>query len=191
VDGGFGFFSMTLLLDRDAMMTRMETSRGGEWGLTALRVATGAFMIGHGMHKLRGVERTAGAFEHLGLRPGRPHALLAGATEAGAGAASILGLFTPAASAALTGTMTVAIAKVHGKNGPWITASGYEYNAILMAVAFALAAAGPGRLALDGHLTRRRAGFGWAVAELALGAASAAAVIAAADRRTQRAASTS
>jgi putative oxidoreductase len=153
-------------------------------------VATGAFMVGHGMHKLRDVERTARAFDYLGLKPGQQHALLAGVTETGAGAASILGVFTPAASAAMTGTMTVAIAKVHGKNGPWITKSGYEYNAVLMAVAFALAAVGPGRLALDGKVTRRRAGFGWAIAELAVGAATAFAVMNAAERRAQRAAPT-
>ena len=165
-----------------------QDGRGGEWGLTALRVAAGVLMVGHGMHKLRDVDGTGRAFDHLGLRPGRHHALLAGVTEAGAGAASVLGVFTPAASAALTGTMTVAIAKVHGKNGPWITKGGYEYNATLIAVGFALAAAGPGRLALDGTLTRRRAGFGWAVAELGLGAATAGVVIAMAQRRAQHAA---
>ena len=97
--------------------------------------------------------------------------------------ASLLGVFTPAASAATTGTMTVAIKKVHGKNGPWITKGGYEYNAVLMAVAFALAAAGPGKLALDGVLTRRRAGLGWALAQLVAGTGVAAGVMAAAARR--------
>ena len=163
-----------------------QNGRGGEWGLTALRVATGALMVGHGVQKLRDPDRTGRGFDHLGLRPGRQHAVLAGVTETGAGAASVLGVFTPAASAAVTGAMTVAIAKVHGKNGPWITKGGYEYNATLIAIAFALAAAGPGRLALDGTITRRRAGFGWAVAELGLGAATAGVVMAAAHRRSPR-----
>ena len=120
--------------DRRSVGIVRQDGRGGEWGLTALRVAAGVLMVGHGMHKLHDVDGTGRAFDHLGLRPGRHHTLLAGVTEAGAGAASVLGVFTPAASAALTGTMTVAIAKVHGKNGPWITKGGYEYNATLIAV---------------------------------------------------------
>lgn len=159
------------------------------WGLTALRWTTGALMAGHGVQKVstrlggRGVDATAAGFDAMGLRPGRHHAIAAGVTEAFAGVASVLGVWTPAASAATTGTMTVAIAKVHGRNGPWITKGGYEYNATLLAVAFALAAAGPGALALDGVLTRRRTGLGWAVAQLVTGAAAAAAVMQAASRR--------
>jgi putative oxidoreductase len=142
-------------------------------------------MVGHGMQKLRDLDRVGQVFDMIGLKPGREHALLASIAETGAGAASVLGLWTPAASAAVTGTMTVAIAKVHGKNGPWITDRGYEYNATLIAIAFALAAAGPGRLAADGLVTRRRANLGWAIAELAVGAATALAVMAAAERRAK------
>src|SRR3954471_3061680 len=160
---------------------------GSGWGLTALRLATGGLMAGHGIQKLRDVEATAKGFDFMGLRPGRQHAIAAGLVETAAGMASVLGLWTPAAAAATTGTMTVAIAKVHGKNGPWITKGGYEYNATLLATAFALAAAGPGRLALDGKLTRRRAGLGWAVAQLAVGAAAAAGVMELAKRRTEAA----
>jgi putative oxidoreductase len=158
--------------------------------LTALRIATGALLTGHGLQKLvgwfdgNGLEATGTAFEqHMGLRPGRPHAVAAGVTETAGGVATMLGLWTPAAAAATTGVMTVAIGAVHGRNGPWLAKGGYEYNATLLAVAFALAAAGPGRLALDGNLTRRRSGAGWAVAQLALGAAAGVGVLAAARRR--------
>ena len=170
-------------------MSRAGVAGSGGWGLTALRLTTGALMAGHGLQKLstmfggRGIDGTAPGFDAMGLRPGRPHAIAAGVSETFAGAASVLGVLTPAASAATTGTMTVAIAKVHGRNGPWITKGGYEYNATLIAVAFALAAACPGRLALDGVLTRRRAGIGWALAQLATGAAAAAAVMTTAARR--------
>ena len=163
-------------------------SRGSGWGLTALRCATGVFMAGHGLQKLRNVERTAPGFDFMGLRPGRPHAILAGAVETSAGVASVLGIWTPAASAATTGVMTVAIAKVHGTNGPWIVKGGYEYNATLIAIAFALAAAGPGALAVDGILTRRRASVGWAAAQLVVGTGAAAVVLANAGRRSQPAA---
>jgi putative oxidoreductase len=166
-----------------------SAGRTGAWGLTALRWTTGALMAGHGLQKLstllggRGIDATAAGFDAMGLRPGRPHAIAAGATEALAGVASMLGVWTPAASAATTGTMTVAVAKVHGRNGPWITKGGYEYNVTLIAVAFALAAVGPGAFALDGVVTRRRTGLGWAVAQLAVGAAAATAVVQTAARR--------
>jgi putative oxidoreductase len=65
----------------------------------------------------------------------------------------------------LSGTMAVAIRKVHGKNGIWSTNGGFEYNAVLLAALFAITAAGPGAAALDeGH-----AGGGWALAEFAAG----------------------
>ena len=169
----------------------------GAWGLAALRWTTGALMAGHGIQKLTGrlggggIGRTATGFEAIGLRPGKHHAIAAGVTEAAAGVASVLGVWTPAASAATTGTMTVAIAKVHGRKGPWITAGGFEYNATLIAIAFALAATGPGRLALDGAVTRRRAGLGWAAAQLVVGASAAGAVIASARRRPAPDATTS
>jgi putative oxidoreductase len=170
-------------------MSARRNAGDGAWGLTALRWTTGVLMAGHGLQKLTGrlggggITRTAGGFEAIGLRPGKHHAVAAGVTETAAGVASVLGVWTPAASAMTTGTMTVAIAKVHGRKGPWITAGGFEYNATLIAIAFALAAAGPGRLALDGAVTRRRVGLGWAVAQLVVGSATAAAVMVSAQRR--------
>ena len=151
-----------------------------------MRVATGGLMAAHGIQKLRDPEPVAKGFDFIGLKPGRHHAIAAGVTETAAGVGSLLGLWTPAASAAATGTMTVAIAKVNGKNGPWITKGGYEYNATLMAVAFALAAAGPGRMALDGKIARRRTGAGWAVAQLAVGTLAGLGVVEAARRRAEK-----
>jgi putative oxidoreductase len=45
--------------------------------------------------------------------------------------------------------MVVAIATVHRRNGFFNTAGGYEFNLTLIAVAVALAAAGPGRFSID------------------------------------------
>src|SRR4051794_32509482 len=107
------------------------------FGKLALRITLGSFFIGHGTQKLfgwfggHGLEGTAGFFEgQLGLRPGKRHATAAGVAEAGGGALLILGgAGIPLATAALTGTMVTAIRKVHLQNGPWVTESGYEYNA--------------------------------------------------------------
>jgi putative oxidoreductase len=120
-----------------------------------LRAGVGVLFVGHGTQKLfgwfggHGPEGTGQFFESLGLRPGRRHALSAGAAEAGGGALVTLGLFTPAAAAAIIGTMFTAIRKVHFKNGPWVTNGGYEYNLALMAALIALADVGPGELSLD------------------------------------------
>jgi putative oxidoreductase len=124
-------------------------------GLTLLRTIVGALFFGHGTQKLfgwfggHGIEGTAGAFESLGLRPGRKHATAAGAAEAGGGVLLALGFLTPAAAAALIGVMSTAISKVHAKNGPWATDGGYEYNLALIAIMVALADVGPGDVSFD------------------------------------------
>jgi putative oxidoreductase len=124
-------------------------------GLTALRMIVGALFFGHGMQKLKGwfdgggLDATAGMFESLGLRPGKRHATAAGAAEAGGGALIALGFLTPAAAAAIMGTMATAIRTVHLKNGPWVTKGGYEYNLVLIATMLALADLGPGDFSLD------------------------------------------
>src|SRR5580698_8270236 len=91
-----------------------------------LRLAVGGFFVGHGTQKLfgwfggHGLEATAQGFEQIGLRPGRPNAIAAGAAEAGGGALLAAGLATPLAASVLTATMLTAIDKVHGKKGPWL-----------------------------------------------------------------------
>jgi putative oxidoreductase len=60
-----------------------------------------------------------------------------------------LGFLTPAAAASLIGVMSTAIRKVHGKNGPWVTDGGYEYNLALIAIMVALADVGPGDVSVD------------------------------------------
>jgi putative oxidoreductase len=124
-------------------------------GLTVLRTVIGVLFFGHGTQKLfgwfggHGPEGTGQFFETIGLRPGRRHAVAAGAAEAGCGAALAIGFLTPAAAAALIGVMSQAIRSVHFKNGPWVTDGGYEYNLALIATLVALADVGPGDLSVD------------------------------------------
>jgi putative oxidoreductase len=147
-----------------------------ELGLLVLRVVVGLLFMGHGAQKLfgmfggHGLQGTAGFFEQgLGLRPGKLHASGAGAAEFFGGLLLALGLFTPFAAAALIGTMTVAIATVHWTKGVWSTEGGYEYNAVLMAVAFAVTAVGPGNWSLDHAFGFDLNGTGWALAALGAG----------------------
>jgi putative oxidoreductase len=124
-------------------------------GLNVLRAIIGLLFVGHGTQKLygwfggHGLDGTGQAFESLGLRPGRKHATMAGAAEAGGGALLALGFLTPAAAAALIGVMSTAIRTVHLKNGPWVTEGGYEYNLTLIAALVALADVGPGHVSVD------------------------------------------
>src|SRR4051812_45420534 len=117
-------------------------------GRLLLRLLVGGFFVGHGTQKLfgwfggGGPEATGQAFESLGLRPGRRHALSAGAAEAGGGALIAAGLATPVAAASLIGVMVTAIRTVHWKNGPWVTDGGYEYNAVLIGALLALVEVG-------------------------------------------------
>jgi putative oxidoreductase len=85
----------------------------------------------------------------------------------------LAGLALPAAASLLTATMITAIRTVHGKNGPWLTNGGYEYNVVLIAATLALVETGPGRLSLEGRLGRERSGPRWVLAALAAGSLGA------------------
>jgi putative oxidoreductase len=142
-----------------------------------LRVLIGGLFIGHGTQKLfgwfggHGIDGTAGFFDSLGLKPGKPNAIAAGVSEAGGGALLVAGIAPPLAGAAITGTMATAIRHVHGSKGPWTTEGGWEYNAVLMAAvltvveeesglawALAAAAAGVGGSFAISKLARKQGG---------------------------------
>ena len=149
-------------------------------GRLLLRTVVGGYFFGHGTQKLFGwfggfgLEATGGFFESLGLRPGKRHALAAGAAEAGGGTLLLLGAATPLASSLLIATMITAIQRVHLKNGPWVTNQGYEYNLVLIAAAAALAETGPGSPSVDAARGSEMQGPGWAALALTLGALGAA-----------------
>ncbi len=163
-------------------------------GMTVLRVTVGGLFVGHGTQKLfgwfggNGPERTGQFFDAgLGLHPGRHHALAAGAAEAGGGALLATGFMTPVGAMLTSSAMATAIRLVHARRGVWNTDGGYEYNAVLMAAAFAVTAAGPGRWSLDALRGRERWGDGWAVAELAGALAGSALAVELGRRLKQRA----
>jgi putative oxidoreductase len=155
---------------------------------TTLRIGLGGVIAGHGLQKLAGkfggpgLDGAAVGFEHMGMSPGKPYATAAALTETIGGGLLATGLFTPLGASMLTGAMTVAIGKVHGKNGLWVTNGGMEYNLLLMGAAFAVTEQGPGFPALDGFITKSRKGFVWAVIELAAGVGGGLAVMKLADR---------
>jgi putative oxidoreductase len=126
--------------------------------LLALRLVIGGLFVGHGAQKLfgwfggYGLVGTGAWMDSIGLRPGRQMALVAGASEVLGGILLIAGLWLPVAALLIGGAMLVAIAKVHIKNGVWVTNNGYEYNLVLLVAVVALALIGPGSLSLGAVL---------------------------------------
>jgi putative oxidoreductase len=159
-------------------------------GLLALRLGAGSVLFAHGSQKLfgwfggGGLDRTAGAMEQMGFRPGRRAALAAGLGEAGGGTLLALGLATPAAGAAAAGAMAGAVS-VHAPAGFFAAAGGFEYPAFLGYAAAALGLSGPGHFSLD-HLTHHLLDRPWILATAFTASATAAyAVVRARTRGNQ------
>ena len=72
------------------------------------------------------------------------------------------------AAAGIVGTMVTAVRKVHLAKGPWVTEGGYEYNAVLIAAAAALAS-GPGGPSVDQLFGKKSWGAGGTVFALVAG----------------------
>jgi putative oxidoreductase len=157
-------------------------------GRSVLRTTLGGLMLGHGLQKLSGsfggpgLEGTEQAMGSIGIHPAKQQAVAAALSETIGGGLTAAGLFSPLGPAMIIGTMAVAIKKVHGKNGVWVNKGGYEYNALIIAAAIALAADGPGAVSIDGLFRSRRSGPQWAIASVVLGLGGAAATLAISER---------
>jgi putative oxidoreductase len=139
-----------------------------------LRVAIGVTMLAHGWNHAFGGGRLPGTarwFESIGIRPGRVHALLATATELGAGALLVVGLLTPLCAGAVIGTMAVALVANHLRNGFFIfrPGEGYEYVLFISLSSAALGVLGGGRLSLDNAVGIADKLDGWIGLAVALG----------------------
>lgn len=151
-----------------------------DWGLLLVRLTFGLLMAAHGAQKLfgifggNGLTATGRAFAGLGYRPGKLFAAIGGLSEGLGGLGLALGLFTPLAAAAVIGTMINAMVTVTGAHGLWDTDGGVEYSVCITVVALAIAAIGPGRLALDRFFRWGTGGWGEAAFALGLGGAAAA-----------------
>lgn len=64
--------------------------------------------------------------ESLGLKPGKAMAAVAGLSEQADELLFAIGLLTPLTALFMMIPMAVAIVKVHGPNGYWVTQNGYE-----------------------------------------------------------------
>jgi putative oxidoreductase len=149
-------------------------------GLFLLRLTVGLTLAAHGAQKLfgwfggYGLDATGQAFDALGFRPGRRHALMAGLVEAGGGLLLVLGLLTPVAAAIVLSVMFVAAVSVHVKQGFFATSGGFEYNLVLGVAGLIFAFTGPGALSLDALLGYSWSGAFAGIVALAVGLAGGA-----------------
>jgi putative oxidoreductase len=143
--------------------------------LFTLHFIVGALFFAHGAQKLfgwfggYGIGGTAGFMDSLGMRPARLHAWAAALAETVGGVLLALGLFTPIGAAMVIAVMVTAIITVHGTKGFFTQDGGYEFNLLLIAVAFALAGVGPGAWSLDNAIDISWTGTGWALVALGAG----------------------
>jgi putative oxidoreductase len=120
-----------------------------------LRLVLGGLMTGHGAQKLfgwwggYGLEGTSAWLESMGLRPGRPWAIMAGGSEFGGGVLSLLGLLNPLGPLGVIGAMAMAARKAHWGKPIWVTEGGPELPVTNISIATALMLAGPGKYSLD------------------------------------------
>ena len=127
---------------------------GADLGLLILRLSLGALFLAHGSQKLFGVLGGPGtvgftrALQSMGFQQANILALVTGGTELASGALLVLGLLTPLAAAGVVGLMADAVV-LHLNHGFFLTSGGFEYEAVLGAVALGLMFTGPGRVALD------------------------------------------
>jgi len=107
----------------------------------------GAIMIGHGYGKVfGGFSHVQGMMGHIGFPAFMAYPLAA--TEFFGGILIIAGLLTRFIAFAMLVDMTVAIWKVHWKNG-LLAEGGYQFPLTLWAIAFALIFFGGGPIAID------------------------------------------
>jgi putative oxidoreductase len=127
-------------------------------GLLLARLVFGLLLVAHGGQKLfgwlggYGIAGTAGYFEQLGFRPGKPFVVAAALGEIVGGGLIALGWLGPIGPALVLSIMIVAAVTVHWKGGLFATTNGIEVPLLYAAGAVALALAGPGPLSLDSIL---------------------------------------
>ncbi len=133
-------------------------------GTLVLRLTVGGFVAAHGLQKLRGsfggpgLAGTEKMMESLEMHPAPLQARAVALTETVGGIALAAGAATPVAAAGVIGAMVTAVRKVHFANGPWNSKGGYEFNAVLIAAAVAIASDGPGVISFDAIAGKKKWG---------------------------------
>jgi len=127
-------------------------------GLLILRLVIGVILAAHGAQKLfgwfggPGMTGWTGAMNRMRIRPATPWAWMSALAEFLGGIGLALGLLFPLPSAAIAGSMLVAMIMVHLPKGFFVTKGGYEFNVAILGAVVTLALTGPGAYSLDAAL---------------------------------------
>ena len=119
--------------------------------LLILRVVLGIIMVYNGWPKLTNLGGTIQGFTGMGIPLPALSAVLATVAEFGGGLLLLLGVLTDIAGLLFALEMLAAIILVHAKNGFAVSEGGVEWPLALMAMALAIALAGPGRFSVGGR----------------------------------------
>lgn len=157
---------------------------GLDFGLLIMRLVLGGTLGAHGLQKVFGSFNGPGVDEFARLLGGDGFtsqltllSWLGGIAEIAGGGLLILGLFTPAATAALL-SVTAAAVYLDYDHGFFLGAGdGFEYHLMLAAAAFGLLCTGPGRVSLDANTPWRRNPVPFAFLGTALAAAAVVVIV--------------
>jgi putative oxidoreductase len=118
--------------------------------LLILRVVLGVIMIYHGWPKVTNLGGVIEGFTGMGIPLPAVAAVFAAVAEVGGGLLMLIGVLTDIAGLAFAIDMLGAIIFVHARNGFGVDKGGIEWPLALMAMALAIALAGPGRFSAGG-----------------------------------------
>jgi putative oxidoreductase len=124
--------------------------------LLVLRLVLAVIMIYHGWPKLTNLGGTIEGFTGMGVPLPALSAIFATVAEVGGGLLLLIGVLTDVAGLLFVIDMLGAIVLVHAKNGFPVEKGGVEFPLALLAMALAIALAGPGRYAVGGAAASRR-----------------------------------
>lgn len=126
--------------------TVLEDRPAVDWSLLLVRVIVGVIFAAHGAQKMFGAfggPGLAGVAEMMG-----PVGYAVAIGEFFGGLGLVFGFLARFSAASLIVIMIGAIAMVHGKNGFFQSANGFEYNLALIGLLLPILLAGPGRYSI-------------------------------------------
>jgi putative oxidoreductase len=119
-----------------------------------LRIALGVIFVAHGAQKLfglfggSGIEGLSAMMQGIGMKPAAFWAWVVALSEGVGGLLLLLGILPRVCSGLIAVIMVVAIAKVHGANGFFSQAGGFEYQFLILLVSIGITFSGAGKLSL-------------------------------------------
>ncbi len=121
-----------------------------------VRIVVGIVAVVHGWPKMKDLGVFIASVQKMGIPLAPVFGTAAALSEFLGGIALILGLFGRWAGFFLACTMAVAVFKVHGPNGFFNKASGYEYPLVLLVASISIVLSGSGPLSLDRLLGKKK-----------------------------------